>query len=143
NDVNPYLVEEGFENSGWTGLTGYAQNELYSGSYSGMIDNPNTFVKNAEMDEWIDIDITEPTQYTFSVWVHSNGPSYRLSLKMKDADETGYATVISDVSGSTIDAWIKIQKTITVSPDIKKISLRVRNNGNSATTRNTVWFDNA
>ncbi|NDJ00134.1 RHS repeat-associated core domain-containing protein, partial [Flavobacterium sp. LaA7.5] len=26
---------------------------------------------------------------------------------------------------------------------IKKISLRVRNNGNSATTRNTVWFDNA
>ncbi|NDI98473.1 hypothetical protein GWA97_05255, partial [Flavobacterium sp. LaA7.5] len=25
NDVNPYLVEEGFENSGWTGLTGYAQ----------------------------------------------------------------------------------------------------------------------
>ncbi|TGD58948.1 RHS repeat-associated core domain-containing protein [Flavobacterium humi] len=84
-------------------------------------------------DKWIDINNNAATQYTYSVWVYSDNPQSEIFLYMKDA-----ANTVSQVNtvNNTKNAWTQITGTFSVPANIKKLCLRLDNNG-----LGNVWFD--
>ncbi|QYJ68822.1 DUF6443 domain-containing protein [Flavobacterium litorale] len=146
NDASRYLVEDSFETQGsWTGFSSYPTGKLRTGSYSARIDNETDIEKIAYMNDWIDIDITQPTEYTFSAWVYTNGPRAELFLYMQDENTTTGPSATSQIQQppTTLNDWVYVTKTVMVQPNIKKLKLRLDNDGQltSNTTGYTIWFD--
>ncbi|MEO8236874.1 MAG: FG-GAP-like repeat-containing protein [Flavobacterium sp.] len=87
-------------------------------------------------DKWIAIDNEEPTEYTFSAWVYSDNPQAEMFLFMRTPEETGYFTLISNVVTNDTNQWKKIEGTYLVPANIKKLNIRLDNNGTG-----NIWFD--
>jgi RHS repeat-associated protein len=129
--------------SGWdsTGaLNGYAAEYdtsiVHTGNYSGKIVNTASSERFVHSNEWLPINNTQATNYTFSGWLYSNGPSAEIFLFMKTENETGYFTQVNQVSTSTTGQWVYVEKTVSVPANIRYLNIRVDNNG-----AGTVWFD--
>ncbi|NDI99429.1 hypothetical protein GWA97_10125 [Flavobacterium sp. LaA7.5] len=140
---------DGFESqSGWTSdtdsqytawnLSDYDSYNTHTGNYSGRIDNPGSTEKFVHSSYWMPINNSVATQYTFSAWVYSDGPTADLYLFMKEQGEDDYYTLVAYAvtPAGVRGQWVKIQATVSVPAHIKKLNLRIDNNGGG-----TVWFD--
>ncbi len=95
--------------------------------------NTTTTEQYIYSDKWTSIDNAVPTQYTYSAWVYSDSPQAEIVLVMKDA--AGNITTDNIVSNVT-NKWTPITKTFLVPANIKKISIRLDNNG-----LGNIWYD--
>ncbi|MFH7012563.1 RHS repeat-associated core domain-containing protein [Flavobacterium sp. FlaQc-52] len=84
-------------------------------------------------DKWVDISNSAPTQYTYSAWFYSDNPQAEVFLYMKDAANA--VTQVSTVN-NTKGNWTQITATFTVPANIRKLRLRLDNNGSG-----NVWYD--
>jgi len=109
-----------------------------SGSASLKMANNLNSEKVCSSEKWIKIDNASPTQYTYSAWVKSDGtnPEAEIVLFMKTANETQYYTLVDSKSMATSGNWTLIEKTFLVPAIIKKLSIRLDNNG-----LGNLWFD--
>ena len=108
----------------------------HSGNTSLKINNTATSEKVIHSEKWIAIDNTVDTEYTYSAWVYSDGPQAEMFLFMKTPEETGYFTYVNSVTTTETGKWTKIEKTVLVPSNIKKINIRLDNNA-----QGNVWFD--
>ena len=144
NDTQTF--QDGFESqSGWSYqdewgyasiLTSYDSTRKRTGNYSGKIENNSTSEKFVHSNYWMPISNSVPTEYTYSGWVYSDGPSAEIFLFMKTDTETSYYTLVTSVSTTVIGNWKFITATYNVPANIRKLNLRIDNNG-----LGTVWFD--
>lgn len=95
--------------------------------------NTTTTEQYLYSDKWIAIDNAAPTQYTYSAWAYSDSPQAQVFLVMKDA--AGNITTDNIVS-NIANTWTPITKTFLVPANIKKISIRLDNNG-----LGNIWYD--
>jgi RHS repeat-associated protein len=110
-----------------------------SGQYYLRITNDNTTEKVVHNENWIAINNTVDTNYTYSVWTYTSDLDPKVSLLMKTADELGYYTQIDNVTSNLVAArgkWVLIKKTVLVPASIKKLNIRL-----DLTTRGTIFFD--
>ena len=85
---------------------------------------------------WIKINNIVPTEYTYSAWVKSDGPQAEIFLFMKTENETAYFTQIDNKVSNIVNQWTQITGTFMVPANIKKLNIRLDNNG-----AGNVWFD--
>ena len=135
--------QKGWDNTGldpWAvyeqATISYDASKTNTGKYSLKLSNPSSTEKVIHTDKWIPIDNVTDTQYTYSAWVYSDNPTADLFLFMKTQSETGYYTVVSSGTTSVKNQWTKIERTFLVPANIKKLNLRLDNNG-----LGNVWFD--
>lgn len=114
----------------------YDTTEKHSGSTSLKIANTDPAEKVIHSEAWTKIDNTAPTSYTYSAWVRSDAPQAELFLFMKTETETNYFTLVDSKVTNVTNQWTRIEGTFTVPADIKKLNLRLDNNGTG-----NVWFD--
>lgn len=109
-----------------------------TGSSSLKIANTSATEKVVHSENWIAIDNAVPTEYTYSVWVKSDGtnPEAEIFLFMKTANETGYYTLVDSKIVNTSTDWVQIEKTFLVPASIKKLNIRLDNNATGV-----LWFD--
>lgn len=111
--------------------------EKHSGNTSLKIaNNSPTAEKVIHSVVWTKIDNTVPTSYTYSAWVKSDAPQAELFLFMKTETETNYFTLVDSKVTNVKNQWTRIEGTFTVPANIKKLNLRLDNNG-----LGNVWFD--
>lgn len=111
----------------------------HSGRTSLKISNSaSTAEKVIHATKWIKIDNVVPTEYTYSVWVKSDGPQSEIFLFMKTENEQAYFTLVNSKTTNVINEWKEITGTFLVPANIKKLNIRLDNNG-----QGTVWFDDA
>ncbi|MCI9843341.1 RHS repeat-associated core domain-containing protein [Flavobacterium pectinovorum] len=108
----------------------------HSGSTSLKISNDDTYEKITHTDKWIDVDNTADTEYTYSAWVYGDSPVAEVFLFMKTSQETGYYSVVDHKTIAATNQWTKVEKTFLVPASIKKLSIRLDNDGIG-----NVWFD--
>ncbi|MRX41847.1 hypothetical protein GJU43_21400 [Flavobacterium sp. LC2016-23] len=105
----------------------------HTGKNSLKLANTNTTEQYVYSDKWVDINNTAATEYTYSAWIYSSSPQAEIVLVMKDAQGVlSYNTVVTSTTGS----WTQVTKTFLVPATIKKIRLRLDNNG-----LGNIWFD--
>ncbi|WP_445455729.1 RHS repeat-associated core domain-containing protein [Flavobacterium sp. HNIBRBA15423] len=131
------------EQVGWTtyydpSVLSYDTTVGYTGTSSIKINNTTSSEKIIFAESWIAIDNAVPTEYTYSAWVKSDGsnPQAEVFLYMKTANETAYATTFDGVQSATSTGWVKIEKTVLVPANIKKLNIRLDNNATGV-----LWFD--
>ena len=107
-----------------------------SGRTSLKLNNTTSTDQNVYADSWINIDNAVDTQYTFSTWVYSDNPQSGLLMLMKTATETAFFTSFDNIVTTTKNNWYLLTKTILVPANIKKLRLRVDQNGAGNT-----WFE--
>lgn len=138
------VFNDGMESqSGWTtyyhtaGTVIYDTSKSKTGSYSLKVNNvtPNP-ERTVESEIWIPVENSVATSYTYSVWVYSDGPQAEMFMFMSNDNPVNPQTPIHNVQGNTTGQWYLLQGTYIVPAGIKKIKLRVDNNGNG-----NVWFD--
>lgn len=135
---------EGFENgvSNWGGIGSNTQLELdntifRSGKYSAKITSPGPDGRISKCGVWMDINNSQDTYYTYTVYIKSNKPNAEIVLFMKTAEETGFYTSLDSYAyHGYMTQWTKLEKTVLVPANIKKLSLRLDTNSDG-----TVWFD--
>ncbi len=123
---------------GW-GIFGkpiYDDSKSKSGKYALKIHNPTNSELTLHSDHWIPIDNPNGAYYTFSGWVYSDGPTSQLVLFMNSGTETGYYTIVADQYTEVTNQWFYMERTVYVPSHIKKLNIRVDNNGGG-----NVWFD--
>ncbi|WP_445456372.1 DUF6443 domain-containing protein [Flavobacterium sp. HNIBRBA15423] len=139
------LFYDGFENgSGWEStshggyntLTAYDNNKKHTGNFSGKIEKLTTGEIVVQQNNWVAINITQPTEFIFSAWVYSDNPSADLYLFQNMDVDQGYGYRNEYVRTTQKNRWVYIEKRVTVQPDITRLSIRIDNNGGG-----TVWFD--
>lgn len=108
----------------------------HTGKYSLKLENTLPTEKYVHSDKWIAIDNAEDTQYTYSAWVYSDNPQAQMFLFMKTDTEVGYATAVDNIVTDVKNSWFKMEQTVTVPAHIKKLNIRLDNNGSG-----NVWFD--
>ncbi|MBG6063164.1 RHS repeat-associated protein [Flavobacterium sp. CG_9.1] len=107
-----------------------------TGTVSLKINNNTSGEKVVHSSVWIPIDNAVATEYTYSAWVKSSGPQAELFLFMKTNTEAGYYTLVSQKVTDVINDWVLIENNFLVPANIKKLNLRLDNNG-----LGNVWFD--
>jgi YD repeat-containing protein len=88
---------------------------------------------------FLDINNSTSKKYKYSCWVYSGGPSADLWFFMKpNTDNEFYSSGWGAVYQRTFTTgkWVYIEGEVTVPSDMRRIYLRVDNNGSG-----TVWFD--
>ncbi|MFB9110376.1 FG-GAP-like repeat-containing protein [Flavobacterium gyeonganense] len=138
------LYNDNMENkTGWgasrypgTVFYNYDDTNAHESKTSLKLTNTSTTEQYVHADKWIAIDNAQPTEYTYSVWVRGDSPSAEIFLFMNTNQETGYFTAIDTKSTVPTNQWTKIEKTVLVPANIKKINIRLDNNG-----QGNVWFD--
>lgn len=108
----------------------------HSGNTSLKIDNTEAQEKVVHSSSWIKIDNSAPTQYTYSAWVKSDGPQAEIFLFMKTENEQAYYTYVTSSVTNVTNQWTQITGTFSVPSNIKKLNIRLDNNG-----LGNVWFD--
>ncbi len=141
-----YINREGIfsdcmeEKKGWAipdpAFFTFDTSEKHSGATSLKIANPTTSEKYILSDVWTKIDNTVATNYTYSAWVKSEASQAVLYLFMKTETETNYFTLIDFKVTNVKNEWTRIEGTFLVPAYIKKLNLRLDNNGVG-----NVWFD--
>ncbi len=116
----------------------FDENVSRLGKVSLKIDNTATSEKVIHADTWTRIDNNVPTEYTYSAWVKSDGtnPEAEIFLFMKTETETGYFSVVDSKISATSNDWVFVEKTFLVPANIKKLGIRLDNNGIGK-----LWFD--
>lgn len=105
----------------------------HTGKNSLKLANTLTTEQYVYSDKWVDINNTAATDYTYSAWVYSSSPQAEIVLVMKDAQGVlSYNAVVTNVTGS----WTQVVKTFSVPANIKKLCIRLDNNG-----LGNIWFD--
>ena len=149
------LWEETFEdkskaNGDWDGsgnswgwpITDIVSNKAHSGTKSGMLQNTTTthWEIVAHNNEWVAINIDKPSLFRFSGWVYieTGAHSADIYFFMKEEGETSYYTLFDHVQEYTKGKWVYMEKVITVPHNIKRLNLRLDNNGRGNAK---VWFD--
>ncbi|HEV7332738.1 MAG TPA: hypothetical protein VGN63_16990 [Flavisolibacter sp.] len=117
-------------------LTAYDNSRSRAGRLSGKIEKPTAGERVVHADQWLSISNSTQTEYTYSGWVYSTGPSIEIYLFMKTASETFYYTNIDYVHTNVTNQWVYVEKTFPVPANITKLNIRIDNNGGG-----TVWFD--
>lgn len=109
-----------------------------SGNVSLKVTNTTSTEKVVNSEYWLQIDNAQPTEYTYSVKVKSDGtnPEAEIFLFMKTETETGAFTLIDQKVSATSTDWIEIEKTFLVPANIKKLNIRLDNNETG-----NLWFD--
>nr|WP_315238545.1 polymorphic toxin type 23 domain-containing protein [uncultured Flavobacterium sp.] len=87
-------------------------------------------------NSWVKINNTVPTEYTYSAWVKSDGPQAEIFLFMKTENEIAYFTQIDNKVSNTVNQWTQITGTFMVPANIKRLNIRLDNNGTGS-----VWYD--
>ena len=91
--------------------------------------------------EWITIDNSAPTEYTYSCWAYSDSPVIRLALFMKEEGETAYLTLVDEIiKTNTTGQWIYLERTVLVPAHIKTLNIRIAAS-NWGDGIGNVWFD--
>ncbi|WP_130735242.1 carbohydrate binding domain-containing protein, partial [Flavobacterium sp. J27] len=128
---------------GWTTyydptVLSYDSTVGHTGTSSIKINNTTTSEKMIFAESWIAIDNAVPTEYTYSAWVKSDGTNAQAEvfMYMKTENETAYATAFDGVQSATSTEWVKIEKTVLVPANIKKLNIRLDNNSTGI-----LWFD--
>ena len=129
-------TQQGWAISSEPNVMTYDNSKANTGNYSLKINNTATTEKVVHSEKWIPIDNTVATEYTYSAWIFSNSPQAELFLFMKTVNETGYFTQVDNVAENNINQWKYIQKTVLVPANIKKLNIRLDNNG-----QGIIWFD--
>jgi|GEM_PF-507278 len=119
-----------------SGYPTYDDSKAKSGKYSLKIHSPTNSELTLHSDRWIPIDNPNGASYTFSGWVYSDGPSSQIFLFMNSETETGYYTIVADQYTEITNQWVYLERTLYVPSHIKKLNIRVDNNGGG-----NVWFD--
>jgi RHS repeat-associated protein len=114
----------------------YDNTKIHTGSNSLKLSNNSTIEQYVNLDKWIAIDNATDTEYTYSAWIYTDNPEAELFLFMKTPTEAGYFTVVNNIATSVKNQWVKIEKTFLIPANIKKLNLRLDNNG-----LGNVWFD--
>jgi RHS repeat-associated protein len=117
-------------------MLSYDTTMFKTGAKSLKISNPTTTEKTIHSDVWTKIDNTVATSYTYSAWVRSDGPQAQLFLMMKTENETEYNTLFDSQVTNVQGEWVRIEETFLVPANIKKLNIRLDNNG-----LGNVWFD--
>lgn len=137
------IFNDGMETrQGWTNnqptIFSFDESVKRSGNVSLKITNTSTTEKVVNADTWISIDNAVPTQYTYSAWVRSDGtnPQAEIFLFMKTEQETGNYTQFNQKVLATNSNWMLIEQTVLVPANIKKLNIRLDNNGFG-----NLWFD--
>jgi RHS repeat-associated protein len=109
-----------------------------SGNVSLKVANTTSTEKVVNSEYWLQIDNAQPTEYTYSVKVKSDGtnPEAEIFLFMKTETETGSFTLVDQKVSATSTDWIEIEKTFLVPANIKKLNIRLDNNETG-----NLWFD--
>ena len=87
-------------------------------------------------DQWLNISLSAPTKFRYSGWYFSTGPTVEIYLFMKTADEQGYFSLVSAVTGWSVNQWTFLEGEYTVPANITRLGIRIDNNSTG-----TVWFD--
>lgn len=134
------------EFAGWSGVTGtaygdapisaYDASTIHTGRYSARVEKLTSGEKYCHSDKTLSISLTQSTQFKYSGWIYSNGPSADIYLFMKRAGESFYYSYIDYVQTTTTNQWVYVEKTFTVPADVTQLNIRLDNNGGG-----TVWFD--
>ncbi|MDA6071857.1 FG-GAP-like repeat-containing protein [Flavobacterium sp. AC] len=114
----------------------YDNSNAYTGATSLKMTNSTSTEQYVHNDKWIAIDNEVPTEYTYSAWVYSEGPQAEIFLIMRTPSEAGYFTDISNQITNVTNQWYKIEKTVLIQPNIKKLNIRLDNNGYG-----NMWYD--
>lgn len=137
------IFNDGMETKqGWTNyepsVFSFDETIKRSGNVSFKIANTTATEKVVNSDVWTKIDNAVPTEYTYSVWVKSDGtnPEAEIFLFMKTENETGYFTQVDQKVTATSNDWVLIEKTFLVPANIKKLNIRLDNNATG-----NLWFD--
>jgi RHS repeat-associated protein len=143
-----YANREGIFNDAMENKTGWGTEKYpntnffsYDGTKAGhavgkntlKLANTTTTEQFVFSDKWIDISNAAPTQYTYSAWFYSDNPQAELFLYMKDGANT--VTQVNTVN-NTKGAWTQITGTFLVPANVKKLRLRLDNNG-----LGNIWYD--
>jgi len=125
-------------NTSWSnvGTLTYDTQNPHSGTYSGKINNLGTAENYAHSDYEMQINNAVATSYTVSGWVRGTGATAEVLLLQKTEPQSGYPAATSIYYGSTNAGWTSFTLTVSVPANIKKLLLRLDNNGGG-----TVWFD--
>ena len=128
------------EKKGWLiyepSIISFDETKFYTGKTSLKINNPSTTEKITTSDVWIPIDNTVATEYKYSVWVFSTAPQAEIFLYMKTANEVNPFTLVNQKTTNVTNQWVKLEGTMVVPANIKKLNIRLDNNG-----LGTIWFD--
>ena len=135
--------------NGWDGsgnswghpISAFDSNFKRTGNYSGFLDDAdgNSHATSTHSNQWVAIDIDEPTYYTVSAWVYLENVDNNFAgiwLFMKTNEETGYSTALSTASIRTKGQWVKLEKSALVPAHIDKLNVRIDNR-----YAGDVWFD--
>ncbi|MDD7888276.1 RHS repeat-associated core domain-containing protein [Flavivirga sp. 57AJ16] len=134
--------------SGWDGtgaswghpISSFDSNFKLQGNYAGRIDRTGSSSVAVHSLTWVPINNSSDTEYIYSGWAYSNGPTIRLGLAMKEAGETGYLTLFDDIYVGTKNTWVYVEKRVIVPANMVLINLRIE--ANSSNVNGTVWWDN-
>lgn len=142
-----YGMREGIFNDSMEDRTGWATERYpatvfysydavtpaHTGKNSLKLANTATTEQYVYSDKWVDINNTAATEYTYSAWINSSSPQAEIVLVMKDAQGVlSYNSAVTSVTGS----WTQVTKTFLVPANVKKLRLRLDNNG-----LGNIWFD--
>jgi RHS repeat-associated protein len=131
-------VKNGWGPSAYPDTSFYTYDETKShiGKTSLKLSNATAVEQYVHSDKWIAIDNIEPTEYSYSAWVYSDGPQAELVFFMKTLTETGYFSDVRSVSINVTNQWTKIEGTFLVPAHMKKLNIRLDNNGFG-----NMWYD--
>lgn len=135
---NEIFFESFEESGGWDNiLTAYDQTRAHTGKRSGKLEPPVSGPESiTHRNEWMTVSLTGATKFTYSGWIYSAAQSAEIYFLMKTENEPGYVTYHDHVTTTETNKWVYVQKEFLVPADVKKMSLRLDNNGGG-----TVWFD--
>lgn len=121
---------------GTSALDAYDTTKSNSGLQSGKIVKITQGEEIVHSETWVTINNSEDTEYKYSGWVYSDGPSAELFFFMKEPVEQGYFTLVTSALTSVTNQWVYLEGSFMVPFNIKSINLRLDNNGGG-----TVLFD--
>lgn len=146
NALSNEIYFDGIEDAtGWSGTYAtssgdkpaeFDNTKSRTGRYSGRITKTTTGERYCHSNVAMNISLSAATKYKYSGWVYSNGPSVDIYFFMYKANETAYYTYLDFTTTSQTGKWTYIEKEFLVPADVKKLNIRVDNNGGGI-----VWFD--
>ena len=129
--------------AGWTDNYGnntisYDNNKHLTGKYSLKIANASSSEVMTFSETRIPVDNTQDTEYTYSVWVYTDGAEAEMFLYMGTENTQSSFVAYDNILTTESGLWVKVEQTVLVPAAIKYLSLRLDNNGGG-----NVWFDDA
>jgi len=140
NKMPDLYMDDMESKAGWnTSVTLFdSTSPAHSGITSLKIAKPNAAYAYLYAASEVEINNSEPTTYTYSVFVKGTVAG-QLSLLGKNAEGESF-TVLESKSIVAGNDWVKLEGSFLVAPEIKWIKIRL---GNIHPAGGTVWFDDS